>query len=108
MSITPYLVVRGAARAIEFYIAAFEAVEAFRMTDPSDGRIGHAELTIGGGVVMLADEYPDFGAVSPDCPSSDDLRLFSFLRNGGSGSAGFEVMRPAGDAASVCVGWCSA
>lgn len=66
MSITPYLVVRGAARAINFYIAAFEAVEAFRMTDPSDGRIGHAELTIGGSVIMLADEYPDFGAISPD------------------------------------------
>lgn len=36
------------------------------MTDPADGRIGHAELTIGGSVIMLADEYPDFGAVSPD------------------------------------------
>ncbi len=38
------------------------------------------------------------------CPSSDNLRLFSFLRNGGSGSSGFEVMRPAADAASVCAG----
>jgi len=39
------------------------------------------------------------------CPSSDDLRPFWFVRNGGSGSSGFEAMRPAGDAASVFVGW---
>lgn len=75
MSITPYLVVRGAARAIDFYIAAFGAVETFRMTDPSDGRIGHAELTIGGGIVMLADEYPDFGAVSPDALGGTPVTL---------------------------------
>lgn len=43
-----------------------------------------------------------------DCPSSDDLRLSRRLRNGGSGSSGFEVMRPAADAASVSVGWSGA
>ncbi len=66
MSLTPYLVVKGAADAIAFYVAAFDAVENFIMTDPSDGRIGHAELTIGGSLMMLSDEYPDFGALSPD------------------------------------------
>ena len=66
MSISPHLVVSDAADAIAFYTAAFEAVETFRMVDPTDGRIGHAELSIGDSVVMLADEYPDFGAVSPD------------------------------------------
>ena len=40
-----------------------------------------------------------------DCPSSDDLRPFRRLRNGGSGSSAFEAMRPAGDAASVFAGW---
>jgi uncharacterized glyoxalase superfamily protein PhnB len=62
----PYLVVKGAASAIDFYVKAFGAVEIFRLTDPGDGRIGHAELTIGEQRFFLADEYPDFGAISPD------------------------------------------
>ena len=65
-SIAPYLVARGAEQAIAFYVKAFAAIEDFRMTDPGDGRIGHAELLIGGSRIMLSDEYPDFGAVSPD------------------------------------------
>ncbi|WP_245615723.1 VOC family protein [Afifella pfennigii] len=75
MTLTPYLVVRGAARAIDFYTTAFGADEMFRMTDPSDDRIGHAELTIAGSVVMLADEYPDFGAVSPDALGGSAVTL---------------------------------
>lgn len=65
-SMSPYLVVKGAAAAIDFYVKAFGAREIFRLTDPGDGRIGHAELAIGGQRFFLADEYPDFGAVSPD------------------------------------------
>lgn len=60
----PYLIVRGASRAIEFYAKAFQANEVFRLTDPDD-KIGHAELDIAGGRIMLADEYPDFGALGP-------------------------------------------
>lgn len=65
-SLVPYLVARNAAHAVEFYGEAFGAVEVFRMVDPGDGRIGHAELMIDDSRFMLADEYPDFGAVSPD------------------------------------------
>ncbi|GLT10628.1 glycosylase [Sulfitobacter porphyrae] len=65
-TIVPYLVAKGAKDAIQFYAKAFGAVEDFRMTDPGDGRIGHAELVIGESRIMLSDEYPDFGAVSPD------------------------------------------
>lgn len=57
--------------------------------------------------VMLADmvDWPAFNQVYLTyCPSSDDLRLFRRLSNGGSGSSGFEVMRPAAGAASVCAG----
>lgn len=61
-----HLVVKDAKAAIRFYEAAFGATEQFRMTDPGDGRIGHAELLFGDTVMMLADEYPDFGALSPD------------------------------------------
>lgn len=66
LSLSPYLVCRNAASALEFYQAAFGAEEIFRMTDPADGRIGHAEIRIAGALVMIADEYPDFGAISPD------------------------------------------
>jgi PhnB protein len=62
--LSPYLVVRGAADAIAFYARAFGAEELFRLSDPS-GKLGHAELRIGNSRFMLADEYPDFGALSP-------------------------------------------
>src|SRR5688500_3290358 len=62
--LAPYLIVKGAAQAIEFYVRAFGATEKFRLAEPS-GKIGHAELEIAGGRFMLADEYPDFGALSP-------------------------------------------
>lgn len=65
-SLTPYLIVKNAREAIAFYGRAFGAEEVFRLTDPNDGRIGHAELKLGESTVMIADEYPDFGALSPD------------------------------------------
>lgn len=74
-SVTPYIVVRGGEAAIAFYKAAFGAEEIFRMTDPSDGRVGHAELRIGDSVVMLSDEYPDFGAVGPDTIGGSPVTL---------------------------------
>jgi len=74
-SVTPYIVVRGGEAAIAFYKAAFGAEEIFRMTDPSDGRIGHAELRFGESVVMLSDEYPDFGAMGPDAIGGSPVTL---------------------------------
>lgn len=58
--LSPALAVRDAAKAIEFYKAAFGAVERFRLVDPESGKIGHAEITINGSLVMLADEYPAY------------------------------------------------
>jgi PhnB protein len=63
-TLTPYLIVDGAARAIEFYRKAFAAVEVMRLDGPK-GRIGHAELTIGDSKIMLADEFPDMDAHGP-------------------------------------------
>jgi PhnB protein len=60
----PYLCVRGAAAAIEFYRRAFGAEEIFRLTEPG-GRVGHAELKLGPATLMLADEYPEYGIQSP-------------------------------------------
>lgn len=59
-----YLCVPDAARAIEFYHAAFGATETMRLTEPS-GRIGHAELDFGGTTLMLADEFPECGITGP-------------------------------------------
>ena len=65
MTVTPYLSVRNAAAALDFYRDAFGAVESQRMLG-DDGRIGHAEFTIGTSKVMLADEYPEIDAVGPE------------------------------------------
>jgi PhnB protein len=64
-TVTPYLIVRDAAKAIEFYKAALGATELCRMADPSSGKVGHAELRIGDSMIMLADEHPEYGAVGP-------------------------------------------
>jgi PhnB protein len=61
-TVTPHLVVKGAARAIDFYAAAFGAVEHHRMPGP-DGLLGHAQLQIGDSLIFLADEFP--GSPSP-------------------------------------------
>jgi len=62
---SPYLNIKGASDALQFYKQAFGAQENYRLIDPVDGRIGHAEFELGGMVFMLSDEYPDYGAVSP-------------------------------------------
>jgi PhnB protein len=60
----PYLRVHDAAKAIEFYVRAFDAKELFRLAEPG-GRIGHAEITIGPTTIMLADENPEHGIRGP-------------------------------------------
>jgi PhnB protein len=62
--VIPYLHVKGAARAIEFYRQAFGATEVLRLAEP-DGRIGHAEIQIEGARIMLADEFPEHGILGP-------------------------------------------
>src|SRR5690606_2684552 len=60
----PYLRVRDSNAAIDFYRRAFGATELFRLTEPS-GRIGHAEIKIGKLILMLSDEFPEYGIVGP-------------------------------------------
>ena len=62
-SVTPYLIIQGAADAIEFCKKAFGATELFRMEH--EGKIGHAEIKIGDSPIMLADEHPEMGHVGP-------------------------------------------
>ena len=63
-AVTPYLTIKGAAAALDFYKKAFGAEEAFRMNTP-DGKVMHAEIRIGGAVIMLHDEMPEWKALSP-------------------------------------------
>lgn len=78
--LAPYIIVRGAPAAIEFYRKAFGAKELFRLKEPS-GKVGHAELSIGGACVMIADEYPDFGALSPVAVGGTPVALHLYVEN---------------------------
>src|SRR6187200_1410533 len=77
-AVQPYLIVDGAARAIDFYKGAFGAAEQMRLDAPG-GRIGHAELTIGGSVIMLADEHPEIGAVGPRTVGGSPVGIMVYL-----------------------------
>lgn len=77
-SVTPYLVVKGAAAAIEFYKKAFGATELFRMDAP-EGKIGHAEIKIGDSPIMLADEFPGMGYVSPTTLGGTPVSLMIYV-----------------------------
>lgn len=79
-TLTPYFTVRDAARAIEFYKQAFGAQERGVMKGP-DGKVMHAELKIGDSIVMLADEFPEFGAVAPESGGSTSMGLHIYVDN---------------------------
>ena len=64
-SVTPYLIVDGAAEAIRFYRQAFGAEEVMRMPMGDSGKLAHAEIRIEGSHVMLADEFPEMGFLGP-------------------------------------------
>jgi len=77
-TLTPYLIIRNAAAAIEFYQVAFGATERMRMGAPG-GAIGHAELLIGGSLVMLADEMPGMGYSSPEAVGGTPVSLMLYV-----------------------------
>jgi PhnB protein len=98
-SVTPYLYIRGAARAIDFYKKVFGATEKMRMAGP-DGRVGHAELQVGDSVVMLADETPQ--AKSPETLGGTAGSLLLYLENVDSVvenavKAGAKILKPVAD-----------
>lgn len=75
---TPYLRMKRAVQAIEFYQRAFGAVEIMRLPMP-DGRLGHAEMRIGDSVVMLSDEYPEMGIVGPETLGNTTMSLMIYV-----------------------------
>ena len=79
-SITPYLIVNGAANALDFYKQAFGAQELFRMADPS-GKIGHAEIKIGDSPIMLADEFPEMGFRGPQSLGGSSVTILLYVED---------------------------
>jgi PhnB protein len=78
-TVTPYLTVKGAARAIDFYKRAFGAQEVERLTGPDGQSVVHAEIKIGDSVVMLSDELPQMGCRSPQTLGGTTASIFLYV-----------------------------
>ena len=78
-TVTPYLTIRGAAQAIEFYKRAFGAKEVGRMPGPDGQSVMHAELAIGDSKVMLSDEFPQMGVRSPATLGGTTASIFLYV-----------------------------
>lgn len=78
--LSPYLIVRGASAALDFYARAFDAKLLFSLAEP-DGKVGHAELRIGESLFMLADEYPDWGALGPASVGGTPVTLHLYVKD---------------------------
>jgi PhnB protein len=78
-TVTPYLTVKGAAQAIDFYKRAFGAQEIERMTGPDGKSVMHAEIKIGDSIVMLTDEMPQMGTRSPQTLGGTTASVFLYV-----------------------------
>jgi PhnB protein len=99
--VTPYLIVDGAATAIDFYKSVLGATERMRMAGPG-GKVGHAELEIGDSVIMLADEHPEMDARGPTTVGGTPVSLHVYVEDADSVferaiQAGAEALRPVED-----------
>jgi PhnB protein len=79
-AVIPYLYIKGAAKAIDFYKNVFGAKEVMRMPGP-DGKIGHAEIKIGDSMIMISDEHPQMGALSPQSVGGSPVGLHVYVEN---------------------------
>jgi len=99
-SVTPYLIVQGGESAIAFYRKALGASEVMRIADA--GKVRHAELQIGDSRIMLADEHPELGAVSPKTISGSPISIHLYVENvdavvDRAVAAGAKLIRPVAD-----------
>lgn len=78
-TLTPFLTVRDAAKAIEFYKQAFDAEVRGGVMKGPDGKVMHAELKIGDSIIMLSDEFPDFNCISPQTLGGSAMGLHIYL-----------------------------
>ncbi|MFZ0406444.1 MAG: VOC family protein [Nitrososphaeraceae archaeon] len=101
-TITPYLVVKNGAQAIEFYKKAFSAEECFRMNGPDGKSIGHAQLKIGDSLFMLTDEFPQMNSLSPESIGGSPVSMYVYVEDvdavfNQAVSAGATVLNPVMD-----------
>ncbi|HWX18642.1 MAG TPA: VOC family protein [Candidatus Binatia bacterium] len=100
-TVTPYLILSNAAKGIEFYKSAFGATELMRISMPG-GKVGHAELQLGDSRIMLADEYPEIGARSPQTIGGTPVTLAVYVEDVDAVAkralaAGAKVLKPVKD-----------
>ena len=79
-TVTPYLAIKNGAKALEFYKKAFGAKVVSRLMMP-DGRLGHAEIRLGDSLIMLSDEFPEYGGTSPQRLGGSPVCLHLYVRN---------------------------
>jgi PhnB protein len=100
-AVTPYLSVAGAAAAIDWYKKVFAAREVMRMPGP-DGKVGHAEIEIGGSKIMLADEFPQMNSRGPKSIGGTPVQIHLYVTDvdavfAQAVAAGAKVLRPVAD-----------
>jgi len=79
-TVSPYLAIKNAAKALEFYQKAFGAIETYKLMMP-DGRLGHAEIRLGDSVIMLSDEFPEFGGKAPDTLGGSPVSIHLYVED---------------------------
>lgn len=99
--LSTYLCFKNASAAIDFYKEAFGATEVMRLAEPS-GKMGHAEIQIGDSMIMMSDEYPDYGSLSPEAIGGSPIKLHLNVDNVDAFAeravaAGATIVRPVED-----------
>ena len=79
-TVTPYLASKNAAKALEFYKEAFGATEIYKLMMP-DGRLGHAEIRLGDSVIMLSDEFPEYGGKAPETLGGSPVSIHLYVED---------------------------
>jgi PhnB protein len=79
-TVTPYLAVKNGVKAVEFYKKAFGASEVYKLIMP-DGRLGHAEIRIGDSIIMMSDEFPEYGGKSPQTLGGSAVNIHLYVED---------------------------